>query len=488
MAIAHYDLFISYAHADDETPFGATKGWVTTLADELNKVLHRKLGGSGARVWMDHQLAANSDISSSLLDTLRSSRTLLLVMSPGYQASSWCPRELGNFLARSAVQKTRDNVFIVEIEPVTRDSWHQSLQSLNAIRFWHREFEDDAPRLLGFPAPKPDENNPYWRNVNELAHLIAEFLRRGSTAPTTEKQTVLLAETTEDLLDSRESVVAFLRQQGYEILPLSDYPRDSEAAYVEALALDLSRTQVFAQLLGPHEGRKPTGGDTSFVALQTRQAMQAQARGSLKILQWRNSEIEPGQIASATYRELLTGRYVQASGLEDFKQQILQALASTTPPRDPPRPQRESSADDRDLYIYINTDQVDRVVADSAGSVLESLGVSVSLSPEPEFGQTPEQIRLGQQAQLDLCDGVLIVYGEAPATWVQSQFAFARQVVARKKRGVWGALLDVAPRERPLAPVKSQNLLMLDCRQGIDQGKLAQFVEILRTNGGAVHA
>ena len=163
MAITRYDLFVSYAHADDEVPAGASKGWVTTVVTELNKVLRRKLGGSGASIWMDHQLAANADVSDTLLEILRSSRTLLLVMSPGYQLSPWCQRELGTFLVGSAAQKSKDNVFLLEIEPVARESWHPRLQSLTAIRFWHKEFEDKAARLLGFPAPKPDEDNPYWR-------------------------------------------------------------------------------------------------------------------------------------------------------------------------------------------------------------------------------------------------------------------------------------------------------------------------------------
>ena len=49
-----YDLFVSYGHSNDEIPARARNGWVTTLVEELNKVLRRKLGGSGARIWMDH--------------------------------------------------------------------------------------------------------------------------------------------------------------------------------------------------------------------------------------------------------------------------------------------------------------------------------------------------------------------------------------------------------------------------------------------------
>lgn len=90
-----YDIFVSYAHADDEVPLGAEKGWVTTLVGELGKMLHRKLGGSGANVWMDYRLAGGQSVDDTLLSGVRASRTLLLVMSPGYQRSAWCQRELG---------------------------------------------------------------------------------------------------------------------------------------------------------------------------------------------------------------------------------------------------------------------------------------------------------------------------------------------------------------------------------------------------------
>ena len=59
-------------------------------------MLRRKLGGSGARIWMDHhQSAANACVLETLLTTLRSSRILLLVISPGCHQSVWCQRELG---------------------------------------------------------------------------------------------------------------------------------------------------------------------------------------------------------------------------------------------------------------------------------------------------------------------------------------------------------------------------------------------------------
>ena len=142
-------------------------------------------------------------------------------------------------------------------------------------------------------------------------------------------------------------------------------------------------------------------------------------------------------------------------------------------------------SDGTDLCIYVNADQVDSAIASQVSDSLTDMGVTAFLSPEPDPGQPPEKIRGAQQALLEECSGVVLVYGQTPATWVQAQFAFTRRVIAPRKRGVWGALLDVAPQSRSLAPLRSSNLLILDCRQGLDASKLARFVELLRQNGGS---
>ena len=495
MAEPAYDIFVSYAHADDEIPAGAKNGWVTTLVEELNKVLRRKLGGSGARIWMDHQLAANANVLDTLLATLRGSRILLLVMSPGYHQSEWCQRELGNFLAQSAAEKHKDNVFVVDFEPVPREAWHSALQALTTIRFWERGFTDQAPRPLGFPVPKPDEDNPYWRNVNELAHLIAEYLRQHAARPPESRAAILLAETTEDLLDHRDAVAVFLRQQGVDVLPSVDYPRDSRAAFVSAVQRDLARSLAFVQLLGPYEGRRPPDDPATFVVLQADQALLLQQQRAVPILQWRTPEVEPERIANPTYRELVGRHTVQTGGLEQFKQEILRALQpqplpSSAPPSSERRPTEPASGTTRDIdgtdvCIYVNADQVDSAIASQVSDSLTDMGVKAFLSPEPDPGQPPEKMRGAQQALLEECSGVVLVYGQTPATWVQAQFAFTRRVIAPRKRGVWGALLDVAPQSRPRAPLRSPNLLTLDCRQGLDTSKLARFVELLRQNGGS---
>ena len=486
------DVFLSYAHADDEVPVGAAKGWVTTLADELQKVLRRKLGGAGARVFMDHQLAANEGLTASLRTSLRDSRTLVLVMSPGYQRSQWCQWELARFLEEEAARKSRDGVFVVETDPTERGGWPRTLQELVPIRFWEREFEERAPRLLGFPAPKPDEDSRYWRNVNELAHLIAERLTASATPAAAPRPPVWLAECTEDLLEERETVAAALRQQGYEVIPAAPYPRDGAVPYLEALRRDLDRAVLLVQLFGWREGHRPAWGETSFVALQAAEAAAAATARGVALCRWRARDIDP-TLASPAYRELLLGPRVVAGRIEELRQEILLRLAqpnSTAAPalapsrvdlRSAESSASSSSSPPQELFVYVNADPVDRDLALRIQDSLSEMGVSSALAPAPSLEVTPEETRRAQQDQLETADAVVLVYGHAPLTWVHSQFAFARRTLAQQRRRVLTALVDGPPPEKQDLGLRGPGILALSCRSGFDSGMLGAFVQGLRS-------
>ena len=45
-----YDIFVKGAHADDENPCRGQERLGNNAVAELNKVLRRKLGGSGVRI------------------------------------------------------------------------------------------------------------------------------------------------------------------------------------------------------------------------------------------------------------------------------------------------------------------------------------------------------------------------------------------------------------------------------------------------------
>src|SRR5262249_20351327 len=144
-----HDVFISYAHADDEPPLNLPHGWVTTFTEELRKRLRAKLGGSGASIWMDYLLAANDQVTPTLLESVRASHSLVLFLSRAYQTSDWCQRELGNFLEVNQSHKNKESVFVVEIDEVNRVEWHPRIRELTPFKFWERSPLDRAPASWG---------------------------------------------------------------------------------------------------------------------------------------------------------------------------------------------------------------------------------------------------------------------------------------------------------------------------------------------------
>jgi hypothetical protein len=86
-----HDVFISYAHVDNEPLVGVTEGWVTTLVRNLETVLRQKLGDREHRlsIWMDHELAGNRPFGDDIVAALERTATLLVIASPGYITSEW---------------------------------------------------------------------------------------------------------------------------------------------------------------------------------------------------------------------------------------------------------------------------------------------------------------------------------------------------------------------------------------------------------------
>jgi len=90
------DVFISYAHIDNQPLDAEQQGWITELNTRLNKRLEMFLGES-AVIWRDLKLGGSDIFAAEIEERLRNSRILVSVLSPRYIKSDWCRRELQAF-------------------------------------------------------------------------------------------------------------------------------------------------------------------------------------------------------------------------------------------------------------------------------------------------------------------------------------------------------------------------------------------------------
>jgi TIR domain len=179
-----FDVFVSYAHADNGVPLGARfeQGWVTALTSNLNvgpNVLAK-------RFFVDHQLRPGDDFGTDLLLKVEHSSLLLLILSENYIESRWCGQELEHFTRTHAsdVENPRD-VFMVELAPYESFSTvPNSIQLLRrrliSVKFWYQLSDTSAPSLAGYPSPLdsgPVGRDQYWKALNDLRGAMDRRLR-----------------------------------------------------------------------------------------------------------------------------------------------------------------------------------------------------------------------------------------------------------------------------------------------------------------------
>ena len=176
-----YDVFVSYAHADNEIPLGSSAdyGWVTALATNLGQ-------GYRKRLFIDHQLKPGDAFSDDLLAKVEKSALLVLLLSQNYIDSEWCGKELDHFVrTRGDDPEKPTDVFVVELAPFdTFDgvpaNIHLLRKRLIHAQFWYKPPDSPSPLRAGYPIPKDSEQQSrerYWRALNELKDAIDSRLR-----------------------------------------------------------------------------------------------------------------------------------------------------------------------------------------------------------------------------------------------------------------------------------------------------------------------
>lgn len=474
-----HDVFVSYAHVNNQPVADGSEGWITTLIVKLKRILGDKLGRDVADIWMDPRLAGNVPIDDALMSAVQSSATLLVVLSKGYSASEWCQRERNKFLSEID-QRVRANsrIFVVEYDKVDENKRLPEFSSLLGYRFWVDDRLGKPPRTLGWPTPKDDTD--YYQRLNDLGHDLAEELRKireravsgqlhrpesaGEFATTRRK--VFLAEVTDDLDRLREETKRYLVQKGLEVLPENWYPRNS-AEFQSSCDRDLAKSELFAQLLSAVAGKKPSGESQSYVRLQYERAKAVRKT----ILQWRNRDLDTGAVQDPEHRCLLQTETVLEVSIEEFKRTVFER-ASYVPPTPPPKPVG--------VFVFVDIETHDRYLAETICKLLDQYDIGYKL---PSKGTSGRGVRKELQYNLATCDGLIVVYGQSTVEWVRAQLDEARKSAINRPSG--SPLQAIAVWEAPPAPkapleMKLSGMKTLEWQGGLNEPALRAFLEELR--------
>lgn len=343
-----YDVFISYAHADNDIPVNAAIeiGWIGALAANLNvgpNVLKKQ-------IFIDYQLKPGDEFDDTLISKVKNSKLLVIFLSQNYATSQWCGKELTHFIqAHSLNPEKPADVFVVELFP------YEQLTNLPAnirnirkhlihAKFWVQPIDDSVPILAGYPTPNDNDDKVrihYWNSLNTLRTAIDSRLAKKSHLPVTNHtQTVvmpsatvanpheevvcsiLLADVTDDLVPKRDEIKLALEAEKILVLPNGDYVGLNVEEFDQTFKKDLEDIELFVQLLSPIAGRKGKDYVAPLPQLQFQRAREA----NKPILQWCEQMPVTDQITDSAHAKLFETEFLRVTNLNNFKAEIIERL------------------------------------------------------------------------------------------------------------------------------------------------------------------
>lgn len=470
-----YDIFVSYAHVDNEPGPGADHGWISHLLEALQRELDRKLGQKDScEWWLDKEkIRGHESFPPTIVDAVKSSAILFLILSPGYIRSEWCGRESHTFL-RTVKEKAgaSTNVFIVEMDKVDREHRPQELRDLNVngYQFWTQTHKDGPTKTLGYPLPRPDDG-PFNDELNRLAYELAEHLRTLDKAqhsppppPAADRPAVFLAEVTEDLEYERDLVEEHLKQEGLRVLPDTAHSLclHDPGEYQAALDRDLEQCGLFVQLLSGVRGRKPKDLQQGYPRLQYERAKSK----ALPILQWRPQELTIEEVKDPDHRALLEMETVWAERLEEFKREVVK--------RAQPKPKAPDTVSPG-AFVLVDIEKSDQELGQRVAQALSEQRMGWAL---PDLNEKPGVYRRDLENHMANCDGFILVYGNSDKTWARDHMMWFNRV---RRTAPWKAtaLLEGPPESKDPVNSSLPGMLLLNCRKGLCEGELQKFIQAL---------
>jgi len=442
-----HHLFVSYASIDNEPAPGVEHGWVTELVRGLKNQIGGQLGRrDDLKLWMDYELRGNHSITPEITTALAQSEILLLILSPAYLASVWCQRELQTFLEKHSADSGR--IFMLEYDEVEKPS---ELHDLKGFRFYEKNSEGKISKL-GWPRPNPDQP-VYYEKLDDLSRVIAKKIQQievelqaEPTAPEPPEHTVLLAPVTDDLSSERDMIRRFLEQQNIRVLPEGgQYPLLTLEAELKA---DLEQAELYIQLLNENSGM-------GIPTLMHQTAHQADK----PLLIWHQQGVSPETVSDLAHKQLLQYEKIVCSDLAELQHLIKRRLQPE--PELKPKEAQNGAAGETDILLFVNHAPEDRDCIEPLLDELKRRKIDCVFPLTDEQAGSASEFRLDYERNLMDCDALLMLYYDAPATWVREQLKFWRKTSFKREHPVLGLGICKAPDSH--FSMQLSNLQLIDC-------------------------
>jgi hypothetical protein len=421
------DVCISYSYLDNHHIDVRGTLWIDNFHRELQALLSASVGHP-VTIWRDTAPGPSSELSNENADRLRKTGILVAIVSPAYADSDLCKHEREVFIeARRGTGNLENSnarrIISAYKFPVAVEKLPEILALAPGFQLYSIDPQSGRASDYLFD-PRPESEKLYWRTLSDLAHAIADLLRRirYGSPPEEEKgpgPTVYLAETTSDLLFEREAFRRELEARGCVVVPRQPLSHNIKQC-AEQVGANLSGAKLSFHFLGKHYGLIPEGGNQSLVDLQMELAAE-RTTSDLKSVIWiprglRAAEEQQRALVERVRNQRATGIELLETSFEDLKTFLVDLLEEPKSKR--PEPATPAVASEEPFavpQIYLVRDKEDRERVAPLTKYLFDQGLEV-ITPADEGEET--ELRQNHQENLKSCDGVMIWWGSTKKIWL----------------------------------------------------------------------
>jgi len=430
------DIFISYAHIDDESLIADRKGWITEFHRALEIRLAQLMGVKPV-IWRDPALQGNHIFDKEIVDQFSKVAIMISIITPRYVKSDWCLKEVNEFAEVCQqnigfIVKNKARVFKVIKTPVGQELHPGNIKNILGYEFYGTD--PSTNRIKEFSPVFSHTEKGYWEKLDDLANDICVFLEElkavNSPTPTIPVQksgdkqvkNIFLSESSYDTKDLRDSLKRELQDYGYNILP---YGQLSLVAPVlkDNVGEYMKESQLAIHLVGNNYGIVPEGTEKSIVELQNEIGVANSISNKLSRLIWIPDNLDPTderqkkfvQKLNAGSKDVITGADMVKGTIEDFKSVVHDKLKAMEVHTEPVIPFETGTAG---KMIYLICDILDIDVVAPIQDFLFNNGIEVVL---PIFEGDETLIREDHIENLKNCSAVIIFYGNGTELWLRTK-------------------------------------------------------------------
>ncbi len=440
-------VFISYAHIDNEPLSEKQQGWITRFHASLSAMLSMRIGRR-AEIWRDSKLSGNDIFADEIVQQFPKTALLISVITPRYVESEWCTREVREFCKSAEstggvlVENKSRLLKVIKIPGADENPLPEAMKLALGYPFY--VFDEQETPLELDPAYGEEYTQKYNLKMAKLAFDVAQLIKKLESEPdagtdpqasaATDKPAVYLADCSVDRREDREAVIADLRLHGYPILAEVQLPTE-EATFFAELAAILGRSRLSVHIIGNSYGVVPDGpSEKSVSVLENELAIFYSKKFGLKRIIWLPDGTKSGSSRQQQFIDLLLrdpeaqfGADLITGDLEDLKAAIHAALKKIESPAPPPAP--TASAEPGTKVIYLICDERDRKATIPLRKLLKARGFETYI---PTFEGDAAAVRQSNHELLSSCDGAVIFYGAGDEAWKRSVDAEIRKAAGSR--------------------------------------------------------